>query len=99
MAKKILSPADVDKLAKLSNLLLSDDEKTKMTKQLEETLDYMNNLDELDTKNVETAHSVTNIQNAYFSDGEVNERALSQQNTLKNSKVAKNGYFVVDKII
>ena len=67
---------DIDKLSQLANLTLTEEEKKTLSAQLEETLSYFKNLEELDTKNVEPTDQVTSLENVTFADGTENTRAL-----------------------
>ena len=100
MAKNVdLSKADILHIAKLANLTLSKKEVEKYLGQLSETIKYVENLDELDTKNVSPTSHSTNANNVYFEDGKENKRLFSQDEALKNSKNKKNGQFVVKRIM
>ena len=54
---------DVKHVAELANLTLSDAELKKFEKQLDETLAYIDNLNQIDTKNIEPTNQVTGMQN------------------------------------
>lgn len=87
MSKK-LSHGQILHLAKLSQLQLSDSEIEKYEKQIGETLEYVKNLDELDTSSVTETSQTTNLQNVTFEDGEKCERVIK-----------KGDYFVVKKVL
>ena len=76
----------VQQIAKLSNLTLSGEELLKFSKQLGETVEYIDNLQELDIKNVEPTSSPAGNVNVYFEDGTKNERTLPQA-TYKVSRI------------
>lgn len=99
MNKKKLSKKDVEHLAKLSQLTLTDAEIAKYENQLSETLDYITNLTELKTDNVKEAHNVTDLKDVFFEDGKKCERTLTEKKATANSKNIKNSQFVVDKIL
>ena len=63
-------------IAKLSNLTLSEAELAKFGKQLDDTVEYIKNLQELDVQNVRPSSSPTGNVDVYFEDGMENERAL-----------------------
>ncbi len=96
---KTLTREEILHLAKLSNLKLTDVEIEKYRKQLEDTVEYVNNLNELDTKKVIPASQTTQMTDIFFTDGEKNERGLSQKAALKNAKKKKDGYFTVKRIL
>lgn len=99
MKKRVLTKKDILHLAALSKLLLSEKEIEKYLGQLEQTVEYVNNLNELPTKNIEPTSQTTNLTNVGFKDGEINKRKFSQQEATKNIKNKKNGFFVVKRIL
>ena len=62
----ILTKEDVLHIAKLANLPLDDASIEKFQKQLSETINYVENLDELDTKDVKPTSHSTDLKNVYF---------------------------------
>lgn len=96
--KRILSSEEIKHLVKLANLQLSEEELKKYGDQLEKTIEYVKNLDEVHTKNkLPTSHTVK-LENVFFSDGEKNKRGLTLEEATKNAKNKKNGFFVVKRI-
>lgn len=87
---------DIPHVAKLANLPLSANEKTKFEKQLEETITYVEELNEVDTKNVELTSQVTGLENVTRNDE--TKPSLSQNQALSNSKSTHNGLFKVKGI-
>lgn len=88
---------DVSHVAKLASLPLSEAEKKKFEKQLSETLDYVKQLEELDTKGVEPTSQVTGLENVTRED--VVTSSLPQEEVLKNAKSTYNGFFKVKAIL
>ncbi len=88
---------DVVTTAKLANLPLSDTEKNKFEKQLEETLRHVSNLSEINTNDVEPTSQVTGLENVSRDDQTA--PSLSQNEALKNSKSAQNGLFKVKGVL
>lgn len=88
---------DIAHVAKLANLSLSPEEKKKFEKQLEETLAYIENLNEIDTSNVKTADNITDLQNIFRDD--TTSPSLSQEEALSNTKSKHNGMFKVKGIL
>ncbi len=88
---------DIAHVAKLANLSLTDEEKSKFEKQLEETVDYIEGLSEVDTQGVEPISQVTGLENITRED-EVTP-SLSQEEALKNAKSTHKGYFKVKGIL
>ena len=88
---------DVSHVAKLANLPLSNEEKKKFEKQLSETLDYVKQLEEIDTKGIEPTSQVTGLENVTRED--VAKPSLSQEEALSNTKSKYNGFFKVAAIL
>jgi aspartyl-tRNA(Asn)/glutamyl-tRNA(Gln) amidotransferase subunit C len=59
---------DVRHLAQLSNLQLSDDEIMALQVDLENILNYVHQLSELDTSNVEPTYQVSGLENVWRDD-------------------------------
>jgi aspartyl-tRNA(Asn)/glutamyl-tRNA(Gln) amidotransferase subunit C len=89
----------VQRLAKLSNLKLTDEEAAKYPEQLSESLDYVQNLDEIDTSNVPDNFFTTKAHNVMEEDDVRESDMLSQEQALKNASSTKDGYFVVKRIL
>ena len=96
--KSSLVKKDMQHLADLASLKLSEEEVGKYEGQLSETLDYVENLNELKTDSVKEAHSVIDSKDVFFEDGEENKRGLSEKEVSKNAKL-KNNQFVVERIL
>jgi aspartyl-tRNA(Asn)/glutamyl-tRNA(Gln) amidotransferase subunit C len=88
---------DITHIAKLANLPLTDSEKNKLEKQLEETLEYVDHLKEIDTSKVEGTNEVNNLVNVWRED-EVRP-SLSQEKALMNAKRTYKKFFVVPAIL
>lgn len=99
MSKSTISKEEVLRLATLVQLELSDEEISKLQSQLGETIDYIKNLDELDTSDVaETSHpgSSTNIT---FEDGDAADRTFTPEQATSNGKNVVDNMFEVKKIL
>ena len=83
---------DVDNVAKLANLPLSDADKKKYSEQLAQILDYVDQLQKVDTKGVEPTYNVTGQTNVFRADEVAN--SLSQEQALQNATNTKQGFFV-----
>lgn len=88
---------NVRHVAKLANLPLGDEEVGKLESQLVETLEYVEQLNEVDTKNVEPTSQVTGLENVTRED--VPLESLSQEQALSNAKHTHNGLFKVKAIL
>ncbi|MCL4415266.1 MAG: Asp-tRNA(Asn)/Glu-tRNA(Gln) amidotransferase subunit GatC [Actinobacteria bacterium] len=87
---------NITHIAKLANLSLLPSEKTKLAKQLEDTIDYVNELSTVDTKNVEPTSQVTGLENVTRED--IAKPSLTQEQALANAKSKQNGFFKVKAI-
>jgi len=99
MSTKLISKAEVLHLAKLAGLTLTEEEIEKYTVQFGQTLDYVQNLNELNTDGVEPTNSVVNLSNVTFEDGEKNKRQLTPDEAFANGKNVKDKAFVVGRIM
>jgi aspartyl-tRNA(Asn)/glutamyl-tRNA(Gln) amidotransferase subunit C len=64
----LIARAEVEKVARLARLQLSDDELDRMTDQLGEILGYIELLSELDTSNVEPMAHALDVANVFRDD-------------------------------
>lgn len=88
---------DVEKVARLARLELSEEEKITFGDQLEQILTYMEQLNRLDTAGVEpTSHAIP-IQNAFREDE--TRPSFPQEEVLSISPDQENGHFKVPRII
>lgn len=88
---------DINHVAKLAKLSLTEEEKSKLEKQLEETVEYVKGLDEVDTNGVDPTSQVTGLENVTRND-EV-KSSLTQDQALSNSKSTHNGFFKVKGVL
>ncbi|MFA5555339.1 MAG: Asp-tRNA(Asn)/Glu-tRNA(Gln) amidotransferase subunit GatC [Phycisphaerae bacterium] len=96
MAQNI-SKQDVQKVAKLGRLQLSDDEIEQFTGQLGSILEYVEKMNELDTSNVEPLAHCLPVNNIFRPD-EINE-SLCSEKTLANAPDCEGEFFKVPKIL
>lgn len=83
---------NISHVAKLAKLKLTPDEEKKYKSQLSQILDYINKLNEVDTKNIEPTFNTTGLKNTFRKDE--TSPSLSQQEALKNAFKEENGLFV-----
>ena len=98
MKKKSLTRDEIIHLAKLAGLSLTDKEIEKYKTQLEETISYIENLNELATDNVLPTSSATFLKNVFFDDGEKNKRGLNLEEVFQNTQNKESNCFKVKKI-
>ena len=84
-------------VAKLANLLLPKKEHKRFESQLSSVLNYINKLNEIDTKDIEPTSQVTGLENITREDEA--KPSLSQEQALSSAKVKHNGLFKVKAIL
>ncbi len=84
-----LSQQEVEKIAKLSRLDLTEEEKKQYANQLSEVLDYFEKLKEVNTENVEITAQVTGLENVYRAD-EI-DQCDYQEDLIKQAAETENG--------
>ena len=87
---------DVEHVAKLARLELTDAEKELYTKQLGDVLQYVNQMNEVDTTNVEPMSHAIPIVNVMREDVVVSEQ--TKEELMANAPAEENGFFRVPKI-
>lgn len=92
-----LDIAQVKKVGTLSSLPLTPVQEEKLAKELSETLEYVKQLESVNTKGVEPTSQVTGLENVTRED-EVGE-SLTQEQALQNAKQTRNGYIMVPAIL
>ena len=92
-----ITQREVEHVAKLARLELSEDEKGTFTRQLSAILTYMDQLKTLDTRGVEPTMTVLPTENV-FRDDEVRP-SLPQERALANAPEQADGFFRVPRIL
>ena len=92
-----LNRKDVEHVALLSRLELSENELDKFTGQLDAILEYIDVLNQVDTSAVEPMAHVLEIRNVMRAD-EV-QPSLPREAALQNAPDAEDGFFKVPKIV
>jgi len=93
MAKQI----DIDHVARLSRIALTDEEKATLAGQLDSILDYVNKIDELDTEGVEPAAHPIPFQNVWRADEPTGE--LSREEALRNAPESRQGMVAMPRVV
>ena len=95
-----ITEPEIRRVAELANLALTDDEVTRMTKDLSGILSHVDKLEELDTTGVEPMSQVLFDAGETAALREDRERpSLSNHDALANAPLAGSGYFKVPKVI
>lgn len=84
-------------LAALSEINLNDDELTSLTTDIDNIVDYINQLDELDTDNVEPTFQLTGLHNIWRED--TIEPQLPREKLLELAPAAENNQVKVPKVL
>ena len=88
---------DVEHIAQLARLALTDSEREKFATQLASILSYVEKLKELDTSGIEPTSHVVTIRNVMREDSVI--PALSKDDALMNAPDRADGFYRVPKII
>lgn len=88
---------DIEKIAELSNLNLSDEQLKKLKPQLAQILEYVEKLNQVETSEFEGTARVTHSENILSTDQP--KKSLSQDEALSNAKLTENGQFKVSAIL
>ena len=92
-----LSSQEVEYVAHLARLEVTDKEKEKFTAQLNDILGYIDKLNELDTKGVEPMSHAIAVTNAFREDKILD--SIGTENSLANAPDARSEFFRVPKVI
>ena len=92
----------VEHIAELARIKLSDNEKEKFSKELSQILDYFEKLKEVNTENVSPISQVTGIKNVLREDEEEKiekqKRDKRRENILKNVPEKEGEYIKVKSV-
>jgi aspartyl-tRNA(Asn)/glutamyl-tRNA(Gln) amidotransferase subunit C len=92
-----ISIQDVEHVAALARLSFSEEEKKRLALELNEILAYMEQLNSLDTEDVETLSHVIDPGNVFRED--VLRPGLDRETALKNAPAKTEKFFKVPKVI
>ncbi len=98
MSTKITN-TQIQHIAKLANIPVSDEEAAKLADGFEKTLETIADLKAIDTTGVTPTSQVTGLENVWREDIADEKRTFTQKEALANAKATYNGYFVVPRLI
>ncbi len=98
MKARKIDEETVKHVARLSRLSLPEEDTKKFSKQLSAVLDYINKLNEIDTKGVDARSHVPDLAINRFREDCVKE-SLDKEEVLKNAPKKSGDFFAVPKII
>ncbi len=87
----------IEQVANLSRIKLTDNEKNVFREQLTDILGYIEKLNELDTDDVQPMAYATSIKNVFREDQQ--ESSFPRQKILELSPSSANGFFKVPKVL
>jgi len=93
----MISKKDVEKVAKLARLEISEDEKEKYVQQLGAILQFVEKLNEVDTQGVEPTAQITGLENVMRKD-EVS-RGENREKLLSNAPQTEDGFIKVKAVL
>lgn len=98
MTKTTISISDVQHVASLAKIAVSGEEAVKLRDELDAILDYVQQLNELDTTGIEPTYQVTGLTNV-DRDDTVIEYGVTQQALLRGALETKDKQIKVPKVL
>jgi len=92
----LITVKEVEYAAKLARLDLDEEEKQRYTEQFSKILDHFNQLNEVNTENIEPMAHVFPMRNIMREDKA--EHISTKEEILQNAPLEENGFFRVPKI-
>lgn len=92
-----ISDNDIKTVANLSRLRIREDEAAEVTEQLDKFLTYVENLQAIDTTNIEPTTYALPMQNVFRADKV--KPSLERELALSNAPLAEDGYFKVPRVL
>jgi aspartyl-tRNA(Asn)/glutamyl-tRNA(Gln) amidotransferase subunit C len=93
---RILTRKEVEHIAELAKITLTEDEKELFTEQLERILEYFRKIDELDLENVEPTTHTMDTSNVFRDD--VEKESLPPEEVLANAPEKEDRYFKAPRV-
>lgn len=99
MAKITITAEDVAQIAALANLSITESEKKLFAEQFSQTIEVINELNEIDTSGIIPTSQVNHLENVTRPDEIDSDRILTQAEALSGAKNVHQGFFVVKQIL
>jgi aspartyl-tRNA(Asn)/glutamyl-tRNA(Gln) amidotransferase subunit C len=93
---RILTKKEVEHIAELAKITLTEDEKELFTEQLERILEYFRKIDELDLEGVEPTTHTMDTSNVFRED--VEKESLPPEEVLSNAPEKEDRYFKAPRV-
>jgi len=97
MKRRRITNEEVEHVAWLAHVELSEEEKKLFTAQFNEILDYFEKIDEVDTEDVPPTYHVLGLVNVYRED-EAKE-SMKGKDALRNAPKKERGFFKAPRIV
>lgn len=97
-AMSTITVDDVQKLAQLSAISISDDDAARLAAQLVDILGYVEQLGEVDTTGLRPTYQVTGLENVARPD-EIIDYGLSRDELLANAPESEDGAIKVERVL
>lgn len=94
-----ISVIQVQQIAQLAQLPVSEAQAKNLQSAFEETLGVIDNLKELDISQTPPTHQVTGLEDVMREDAVDAAHSFTQEQALQNAKAQHDGYFVVSRIL
>ena len=94
---KEITTKDIEYVAGLARLYLTDEEKKVLTPQLKDIVSYVEKLGELNTENIEPTAHILPLKNVLRPD--IRKQSLDQQDALEMAPKKQDGMFRVPRVI
>lgn len=94
-----LKKEDIEHIANLARLDLSEDEKKMFQSQLSDVLSYVEQLQEVDTSSVELTAQVTGLTNAYRADEKEDWDDQEREAAINEAPSVEAGHIKVKKVL
>jgi len=96
----MIDKEQIEHIAKLARINLTEKEKEKFSAELSSILDYIDKLNQVDTSNIELIGKETKLNNVVRDDIEIQNQNIENRNKiLKQAPKKKEDYFEVPKIL
>lgn len=99
MTNTTFTPDDVQTIAGLAQIPVTDEEKKKLAEGFTTTIAVVEELNKVDVSQVTPTHQVTNLENVYREDVVDESRMFTQEQALANAPRKHDGFFVVNQVI
>jgi len=98
-ASNQISSKEVEHIASLARIKLTDQEKKRFTKELSSILNYVQKLNEVDTKQAKAIEQITGLENITRDDQTQKKSKELRKRILNQAPKTKGDYFKTPKIL